>query len=63
MNVFGKISKMKKVLEQNEVVLTDEQLLQILRKLGNEWHYSKNRNKVTITKEEAKIYEILITPL
>lgn len=60
MNVFGKISNMKKVLEQNSIVLTDEQLLSIMRKLGNQWHYNKNKHKISLTTEEATIYEIFI---
>ncbi len=61
MNIFGKISNLKKVLEQNSIVLTDKQLLTILRKLGNLWHYNKNKHKISLTTEEAAIYEILIT--
>ncbi|MEK6921021.1 MAG: hypothetical protein AABX82_04005, partial [Nanoarchaeota archaeon] len=61
MNIFGKISNMKRVLDQNSIVLTAEQLLVILRKLGNLWHYNKNKHKVSLTTEEATIYEILIT--
>ena len=52
---------MKRVLEQNSIVLPIEQLLPILRKVGNLWHYNKNKHKVSLTTEEATIYEILIT--
>ena len=55
-NVFEKVSRIKKLLTAHLGSLEEAQLLELVRGAAK-WHY---KMKETINKEEAKVYELLL---
>src|SRR3989344_7523203 len=61
MNIFSKLTELKNTVEKDMGKLPDLVLFQMVQKLANKWHYPKTRKGIALTKEEAQLYEILLS--
>jgi hypothetical protein len=59
MNIFEKLENVRRLLKES-FDLKEAELILMVEKLANRWHYRKKRKGIRLTKEEAKLYEILI---
>jgi hypothetical protein len=60
MNVYEKVENVRELVSFSLPALGFEDLVRITQRLYNRWQYRKKGKRVEFSKEELKVYEILI---